>query len=276
MMTKNGILGHTAFTGQERDSETGYSYFGARYMDHELMTMWLSVDPLADKYPNISPYAYCAWNPVKLVDPDGKEIYIIIEGTKYYLKIGKGDVLSWQSKDGQTYNPTTDSWAGKLTGAMEKLMECETANTLIRCIVKDNRELEIKNDKYGNRADNDNAEYIKWMGKNRIGGSCLYQEKDQYGNNVFSKPNGSNSPAFISLIHELAHIHDMWFDIVPDRNSTWEKCTLSNGKPYNIPKAEMYACWVENKVRYHFGLPLRFYYYYDSPSHCGGNTGANY
>jgi len=43
-------------------------------MDHELMTMWLSVDPMADKYPGISPYAYCAWNPVKLVDPDGMEI----------------------------------------------------------------------------------------------------------------------------------------------------------------------------------------------------------
>ena len=43
-------------------------------MDHELMTTWLSVDPLADKYPNISPYAYCAWNPVKLVDPDGREL----------------------------------------------------------------------------------------------------------------------------------------------------------------------------------------------------------
>ena len=27
----------------------------SRYMDHELMTMWLSVDPMADKYPNISP-----------------------------------------------------------------------------------------------------------------------------------------------------------------------------------------------------------------------------
>ncbi len=61
------------FTGKEKDEETGYGYFGARYMDHELMTMWLSVDPLADKYPNISPYAYCAWNPMKLVDPDGNE-----------------------------------------------------------------------------------------------------------------------------------------------------------------------------------------------------------
>ena len=48
------------FTGKERDKETGYGYFGARYMDHELTTMWLSVDPMADKYPSISPYAYCA------------------------------------------------------------------------------------------------------------------------------------------------------------------------------------------------------------------------
>ena len=64
-----------SFTGKERDEETGYGYFGARYMDHELMTMWLSVDPMADKYPSISPYAYCAWNPVKLVDPDGKDVW---------------------------------------------------------------------------------------------------------------------------------------------------------------------------------------------------------
>ncbi|MBP9991413.1 MAG: hypothetical protein KBT45_08340 [Bacteroidales bacterium] len=51
-----------------------YGYFGARYLDHELMTGWLSVDPKADKYPNISPYAYCAWNPVKLIDPDGRDV----------------------------------------------------------------------------------------------------------------------------------------------------------------------------------------------------------
>ena len=69
------------FTGKERDEETGYGYFGARYMDHELMTMWLSVDPMADKYPSISPYAYCAWNPVKLVDPDGREVSPVFSST---------------------------------------------------------------------------------------------------------------------------------------------------------------------------------------------------
>ena len=62
------------FTGKERDEETGYGYFGARYMDHELTTMWLSVGPMSDKYSSLSPYNYCAWNPVKLVDPEGREI----------------------------------------------------------------------------------------------------------------------------------------------------------------------------------------------------------
>jgi len=35
--------------------------------------MWLSVDPMSDKYPSMSPYNYCANNPVMLVDPDGRE-----------------------------------------------------------------------------------------------------------------------------------------------------------------------------------------------------------
>ena len=39
------------FTGKEKDKETGYGYFGARYMDHELMTMWLSVNSCANKFP---------------------------------------------------------------------------------------------------------------------------------------------------------------------------------------------------------------------------------
>ena len=75
------------FTGKERDEETGYGYFGARYMDHELMTMWLSVDPMADKYPSISPYAYCSWNPVKLVDPDGRDFETIVDHEKKTITI---------------------------------------------------------------------------------------------------------------------------------------------------------------------------------------------
>ena len=59
------------FCGKERDEETGYSYFGTRYYNSAL-SIWLSVDPMSDKYPSTSPYTYCANNPVRLVDPDGR------------------------------------------------------------------------------------------------------------------------------------------------------------------------------------------------------------
>ncbi|HMQ85918.1 MAG TPA: hypothetical protein PKA00_23615 [Saprospiraceae bacterium] len=36
----------------------------------------MSVDPLAAKYPSISPYAFTANNPIKLADPDGKRIIV--------------------------------------------------------------------------------------------------------------------------------------------------------------------------------------------------------
>jgi RHS repeat-associated protein len=63
---------HT-FSGKERDEETGYSYFGARYYDSDL-SVWLSVDPMASKYPSLSPYVYCMNNPIRLVDPNGMEV----------------------------------------------------------------------------------------------------------------------------------------------------------------------------------------------------------
>ena len=70
---KNTAILGPLFTGKEKDSETGYYYFGARYYNPDL-SLWLSVDPMADKYPSLSPYNYCAWNPMKIVDPDGAEM----------------------------------------------------------------------------------------------------------------------------------------------------------------------------------------------------------
>ena len=59
------------FSAKEKDTETGYSYFGSRYYNSDL-SIWLSVDPMSDKYPSLSPYVYCADNPIKLVDPNGE------------------------------------------------------------------------------------------------------------------------------------------------------------------------------------------------------------
>ncbi len=58
------------FNGKEYDEETGNYYYGARYYDPKL-SIFISVDKLAEKGPGISSYAYCFNNPVKLTDPDG-------------------------------------------------------------------------------------------------------------------------------------------------------------------------------------------------------------
>jgi RHS repeat-associated protein len=61
------------FSAKERDTETGYSYFGARYYDADI-SVWLSVDPMTDKYPGVSPYNFCLLNPLKYIDPDGNYV----------------------------------------------------------------------------------------------------------------------------------------------------------------------------------------------------------
>ncbi len=67
------------FTGKERDAESGYDYFGARYYDARI-GRWLSVDPLADKFISVSPYNYGLNNPNVLVDSDGRDILVAISG----------------------------------------------------------------------------------------------------------------------------------------------------------------------------------------------------
>jgi RHS repeat-associated protein len=61
------------FNGKELDEETGLYYYGARYYN-PTVSVWLGVDLLAHKYPNMTSYVFTGNNPVMLVDPDGKQI----------------------------------------------------------------------------------------------------------------------------------------------------------------------------------------------------------
>src|SRR5574344_532163 len=63
-------LGVYKFNGKEKDAETGYNYYGARYYDSEKIS-WISVDPMSDERPSLTGYNYCQNNPIILIDPDG-------------------------------------------------------------------------------------------------------------------------------------------------------------------------------------------------------------
>ena len=66
--------------GKEWDEDQGAYDFGAR-MYSAADARWATMDPLCEKYYSISPYAYCAGNPVNMVDPEGRDwFYYSIDG----------------------------------------------------------------------------------------------------------------------------------------------------------------------------------------------------
>ncbi|MDR1846712.1 MAG: DUF5675 family protein [Bacteroidales bacterium] len=75
------------FNGKEKDEETGFNYFGARYY-YDYLSIWLSVDPMFAKYPHISNYSYCSNNPVMKIDPDGRDEWELNTKTGQFTNVG--------------------------------------------------------------------------------------------------------------------------------------------------------------------------------------------
>lgn len=85
----------------------------------------LSVDPLSDKYPSVSPYAYCGWNPVKYVDPDGEEITITGE-----------DGVSVTYIPGEKYEGD-DSFMRKMWSQLDKIYNTKSGGIVLDELVND-------------------------------------------------------------------------------------------------------------------------------------------
>ncbi len=60
------------FSSKELSEESGEYDFGARFLD-PVPGRFITLDPLAEKYYNLSPYAYCAGNPINYIDQNGMD-----------------------------------------------------------------------------------------------------------------------------------------------------------------------------------------------------------
>jgi len=67
------------FTGKERDKESNYDYFGARYYDARI-GRWGSEEPLIDKNPQKSTYSYSNNNPISRLDLTGQDDFYYLSG----------------------------------------------------------------------------------------------------------------------------------------------------------------------------------------------------
>jgi RHS repeat-associated protein len=86
------------FNSKELDEETGLYYYGARYYDPRT-SIWQSVDPLAAKYPGLSPYCFVSNNPIVYIDPDGRDI----KPSKAFLNSPYGAIYQNLYKNNSAY-----------------------------------------------------------------------------------------------------------------------------------------------------------------------------
>ena len=196
-ITPCGVLDRSTFTGKERDSKSGFYYFGARYHDSEVLTSFLSVDPMSDKYPNLSPYAYCAWTPLKLVDPDGKDWDPTTE--EKYLKPYEVELTSrinyFNSIDDRSLTEEEQSQFDECTASLNEISKLrDDPNTIYTINV-------------GRKTSKTPYGLISYSGKSG--------NKDLISISVFTQLNPDNVKSYFGTIaHELKHAFQFYSGIL--------------------------------------------------------------
>ena len=136
---------------KEFDEETGLYYYGARYYEPRL-SLWMTVDPKMEKYQNVSAYVYCLNNPLKIIDPDGKDIVFLLDreaangfghaavlignetsGWKYVSINGTGGGNPWgKNRNPDSGTPIVDSNGKVVTDLKKAVLTANSINSNLK------------------------------------------------------------------------------------------------------------------------------------------------
>lgn len=248
LMAQNPELQPYKFGGKEFVSMHGLDWYDFTMRNYSPLTFrFNSIDPLAEKYPEISPYVYCANNPMRYVDLRGDSIITVVNSTENgkttsttlsYTKDANGN-YGFTDSDGKAYSGG-DKFVSNLTAALDNLRSGSTGDALVNDLMNSTNTVNVLNrTKNGAYPD---GKKILWDQNSTKGGI------NELGN--------ENRPAYIGLGHEMAHIQDMW-------NGTFDNTTWVVIGDIKIPNAEKYATQIENRLRAEHAIPLRTHYVID-------------
>ena len=219
----------------------------------EAFARFLSVDRLASKYADLSPYNYVANNPIRNIDPNGDSIVVVINsaitGANGQQSIQSTRYFYGQDANG-AYGFIDPSTGGVYTGNNQFINQAGAALNTLRqnaegrglvdgLAFNEPSDIELVQ-RRSNGADMQNGSYVTWNP------NLSTSAPDETGS--------INRPSYIGLAHELAHIEDIKNGTI--NLNTW--VNLPGGG--SIPNAEIYATHRENQIRAENGLSLRAYY----------------
>ena len=214
-------------------------------------SMILSQDPLSEKYYSISPYAYCAGNPVNLVAPDGMEIWV-------YLNRGRENEQALRYESGALFNTNGDLYDGDDSFArrvltslyiIDSIIDDDVSYVMSKLISSPRRHI-IEKD-----PGNDDATGVveKAFGKSLAHSGIPVEAVIHVSLNKKTIENNLRNTPTATLGHELMHAFDY------DQGNF--KGMIGRPKSvYDVDPMEIRAVYFENLVRKNRGLPIRMTY----------------
>ena len=232
------------WSGKEWDEDQGAYDFGAR-MYSATDARWTTMDPLSEKYYHISPYAYCAGNPVNLVDPDGTSIWIYSQEDQTYIQYLNGELYD---RSGEKYTGS-DGLVWLVCENINKLYELNDSK--ISDVLSTLEHSELKHTFVFNNAYSDGV-----CARGECGESLANDGKPVESwikLSLTPRKTDDVQSSFITTIgHELRHAYD--FD-----QGLMEGIRPWSGHPSDNP-SEVRAVNFENRIRYRTKKPLRYEY----------------
>ena len=127
------------YNGKELDRMHGLDWYdySARHYD-AVLGRWMCVDPLAEKYQAIGDYVYCAGNPIKLIDSDGRKIDI-------HYTDSKGEEHSIPYSVNMN-NHVDNEFANSTIDALNQIYGYEHAKTVLDVLIKSEYSYDIVNE----------------------------------------------------------------------------------------------------------------------------------
>ena len=161
---------------------------------------WLSVDQLAKRYPQISPYAFVANSPILAIDPDGREIVL------YYYDRSTLERKSYIFNPNESY--TGDVPQLKMFYAMYEELKAKDAADIITDLGNDKENtLDLIMSWESETGTDWNEDYKPTEGKDFLG-TITWDPNEGLEFKDVNGGKGRISPAIV-LIHELSHLQSL-------------------------------------------------------------------